>query len=100
MKLRKTDNRFNLRKYGFDCYIEFASNDWIGYNRYIHYCRQIFGDEFWEFAGRVYNNGNWRGNSHHKGKRWSSKRIYFRGEKFYTLLLIAMPLEDKNSFYL
>lgn len=100
MKLRKTDRRFNLRKYGFDCYVEFDEKDWNNYNRYMGYCRDNLGPEFWEFAGRVYGNGNYRGVAHHRGKRRSSKRIYFRGEKYHTLLLIAMPLEDKNSFYL
>jgi len=100
MKLHKTDKRFNLYRYGFDCYVEFATNDWNNYNRTVRYCRDTFGPEFWEFAGRVYTAGNWRGNAHHRGKRWSSKRIYFRGEKYHTLLLMTMPLEDKNSFYL
>lgn len=100
MKLRKTDKRFNLQKYGFDCYIEFAENDWPGYNRYVRYCRDTFGPEFWEFSGRVYGNGNWRGNAHHRGKRRSSKRIYFRGEKYHTLLLMAMPPDNKETFYL
>lgn len=100
MKLRKTDQRFKLYRYGFDCYLEFDSHDWNNYNRHVIYCNDTLGLEFWEFAGRVYENGHWKGNSHYRSKRWSSKRIYFRGEEFYTMLLIAMPLEDKNSFYL
>ena len=100
MKLRKTDQRFNLYRYGFDCYVEFATNDWNNYNRTVRYCNDTLGPEFWEFSGRVYENGHWKGNSHYRSKRWSSKRIYFRGEEFYTMLLIAMPLADKNSFYL
>jgi hypothetical protein len=48
----------------------------------------------------VYTAGNWRGNAHHQGKRRISKRVYFRGEKYHTLLLMVMPLEDKNTFYL
>ena len=99
MRLRKTDNRFHLRKYGFDCYVEFRDDDWKNYNRYVRYCRDNLGDEFGDFAGRVYGDGNGRAKQH-KGKRWSSKRIYFRGEKYYTLLLMAMPLEDNKTFYL
>jgi hypothetical protein len=105
MKLRKTDQRFKLYRYGFDCYLEFDSHDWNNYNRHVRYCYDTLGPEFWEFAGRVYENGHWnfghwKGNSHYRSKRWNSKRIYFRGEEFYTMLLIAMPLADKNSFYL
>jgi hypothetical protein len=105
MKLRKTDQRFKLYRYGFDCYLEFDSHDWNNYNRHVRYCNATLGLEFWEFAGRVYENGHWnfghwKGNSHYRSKRWNSKRIYFRGEEFYTMLLIAMPLADKNSFYL
>jgi hypothetical protein len=105
MKLRKTDQRFKLYRYGFDCYLEFDSHDWNNYNRHVRYCNATLGLEFWEFAGRVYENGHWnfghwKGNSHYQSKRWNSKRIYFRGEEFYTMLLIAMPLADKNSFYL
>ncbi len=100
MKLRKTDKRFNLYRYGFDCYVEFGEKEWLEYNRTVRYCRDKLGPEFWEFAGRVYGDGNWRGNAHHRGKSWSSKRVYFRGEKYYTLLLIALPTDDKNSFYL
>lgn len=100
MKLRKTDNRFNLRKYGFDCYIEFRDDDWKNYNRYLRYCRDNFGEEFWVFNERVYRpEGKWRAGQH-KNKRCKSKRIYFRGEKYHTLLLMAMPTEDENSFRL
>jgi hypothetical protein len=100
MKLRKTDKRFDLYRYGFDCYVEFNYEDWNGYNRTTRYCIENLGPEFWHFAGRVYGDGNWRAVSHHQSKRWRSKRIYFRGEKYYTLLLIALPTDDKNSFYL
>jgi len=99
MKLHKTDRRFNLYQYGFDCYIEFSKDDWSNYNRYVHYCRYNLGNEFWEFAGHVYTNGNWRGNAHHRGKP-QCRRIYFRGEKYHTLLLMAMPLVDNKTFYL
>ena len=100
MRLKRTDRRYNLHRYGFDCYIEFNDSQWNDYNRYLRYCRSNFGEEFWEFAGRVYGDGNWRAVANHKGKRWSSKRIYFRGEKYHTLLLMAMPVESKETFYL
>lgn len=100
MRLRKTDRRFNLHKYGFDCYVEFNSNEWNNYHRYIRYCRENLGEEFWEFAGRVYDDGNYRSVANHRGKRWSSNRIYFRGEKYHTLLMLAMPMESKETFYL
>ena len=101
MKLRKTDKRFNLYCYGFDCYIEFKHDDWQGYNKYLQYCRKQFGGEFWHFASRVYEDGKWKGVHRHRTKRRiETKRIYFRGEKYHTLLLMAMPLEDKDTFYL
>jgi hypothetical protein len=100
MKLRKTDRRFNLHKYGFDCYVEFKEDDWQGYNRTTRYCRSNLGPEFWYFSGHVYEKGNWRGNSHHQGKLRSSARIYFRGEKYHTLLLMAMPEKNKETIHL
>jgi len=101
MKLRKTDKRFNLYRYGFDCYVEFQISDWNGYNRTTRYCRDNLGPEFWCFAGRVARPaGNWRAVACHQNKRWKSKRVYFRGEKYHTLLLMAMPLESKETIYL
>jgi hypothetical protein len=100
MRLRKTDRRFKLYQYGFDCYVEFNSDEWNNYNRTVRYCRENLGPEFWEFSSRVYENGNWKSYPHHRNKVWSSKRVYFRGEKYHTLLLMAIPLEDKNTFYL
>lgn len=100
MRLKKTDRRYNLYRYGFDCYVEFNSEDWNNYNRYSRYCRQNLGSEFVEFAHRVFTQGNYKCVPFHRNKLWSSKRIYFREEKYYTLLMLAMPLEDKNTFYL
>ncbi len=100
MKLQKTDKRFNLYRYGFDCYVNFSSNDWNNYNRYSRYCRQRLGDEFFEFAGRVYTNGNYKCVPFHRNNYQRSKRVYFRGEKYHTLLLIAMPAESKETIYL
>jgi hypothetical protein len=100
MKLQKTDKRFNLYQYGFDCYVEFNNNDWNNYNRYSRCCRQNLGDEFSDFAGRVYTNGNYKCVPFHRNKYWGGKRIYFRSEKYHTLLLMAMPAESKETFYL
>jgi hypothetical protein len=100
MKLRKTDKRFNLLKYGFDCYIEFADHEWNKYERYSRHCRLKLGSEFFDFAGRVYTHGNYKCVPFHRNKRLSSKRIYFRGEKYHTLLLIAIPSVDDSTFYL
>jgi len=100
MKLRKTDKRFNLYRYGFDCYVEFKTEDWNVYNRTTRYCIENLGPEFWHFAGRVYKDGKWRAVPCHKSKRWESKRIYFRGEKYHTMLLMAMPAESKETFHL
>lgn len=99
MKLRKTDKRFNLYHHGFDCYVEFNSDDWRGWNRTVHCCRENLGDEFWEFSGRVYNNGNWKGVVHHRGSRWNSKRVYLRGEEYYTMLLLFLPSNDSETVY-
>jgi hypothetical protein len=102
MKLRKTDRRFNLYQYGFDCYVEFDINDWHEYNRTVCYCRDNLGPGFWHFKEVMFApTGKWKGVSRHRNKRgYESKRIYFRGEKYYTLLLMALPQEDKNTVYL
>ena len=100
MKLRKTDRRFELHRFGFNCYVEFEISDWHGFNRTVRYCRDNLGLEFSHFAGRVYEDGNWRVVACHQSRKWRSKRIYFRGEKYYTLLLMALPQEDKNTVYL
>jgi hypothetical protein len=101
MKLYKTDRRFDLHRYGFDCYVEFAIEDWNNYNRTWRYCRDKLGKEFWHFKEVMYDpTGNWKSVACHQSRRWRSKRIYFRGEKYYTLLLMALPQEDKNTVYL
>lgn len=100
MNLRKTDRRFKLYNYGFDCYIEFECDDWKNHNRCLRYCNQNFGEQFWLFNKRVYRpEGKWRADVH-KNKNQRSKRIYFRGEKYYTLLILAIPAEDENTFHL
>lgn len=100
MILKKTDRRYNLYRYGFDCYVEFNSDDWRNYNRYSRYCTQNLGKEFWEFAHRVYTQGNYKCVPFHSDR--GSKRIYFRGEKYHTLLMLAMPSEEYEvqTFYL
>jgi hypothetical protein len=100
VKLHKTDKRFNLYRFGFDCYVEFQISDFTGYNLYKKYCKDKLGPEFSEFAGRVYGDGNWRSVACYQNRRWRSKRIYLRGEKYHTLLLVAMPLESKETIYL
>jgi len=101
MKLRKTDKRFDLYNYGFDCYIEFPFDDWNSYNKFVTYCRKTLGNEFWKTRQKVYENGGWKGVYRHRTRRGvETKRIYFRGEKYHTLLLMALPAEDNKTFYL
>jgi hypothetical protein len=100
MRLHKTDRRFKLYQHGFTCYLEFSNSDWKNYNRYIRYCREKFGDEFWDFAGRIFQQGNWIGQYSYRNRGVSSKRIYLRGEKYYTLLLLVLPAEDEHTVYL
>jgi len=100
MKLRKTDRRFKLYKYGFDCYIEFYSDSWREYMRYQRYCNNILGEQFQYFHGRVYREGKYCIDTGHRKGNSYYKRIYFRGEKNHTLLLMGMPEEDVNTFYL
>lgn len=95
MKLRKTDRRFKLYHYGFDYYVAFADDDWNSFNRATRYCRQNFGSEFWLFNETVYRpDGKWR------AVFKNQKRIYLRGEKYYTLLSMAVSAKDENTFYL
>ena len=100
MKLKKTDRRFRLYCYGFDCYIEFDKSDWRNYNRYVQHCRKQLGDEHFDFAGRTYQKGNWHSVSFYRNRSRESKRIYFRGEKYHTLLMMAMPVLEENTYYL
>lgn len=102
MKLRKTDKRFKLYQFGFDCYIEFDTDngDYLDFIRYQRYCNKTLGEQFLYFRDAVFQNGKYYISNRHRKKNSYYKRIYFRGEKNYTLLLIAMPLEDKNTFRL
>ena len=100
MKLRKTDARFKLYNFGFDCYIEFDINSWKDYMRYMRYCNIILGEEFFYLRNRVYRDGKYYFVSRHRKGNSYYKRIYFRGEKNHTLLLMGMPTEDENTFYL
>ena len=97
MKLVRTDNRFKLYKYGFDCYLQFSLGEYLEFNRYKKACSQVFGEEFYLYGGKP-NDGKYQpdGYYHHRGL--SSKRIYLRGTRLYTLLQIAMPAESLNSF--
>lgn len=102
MKLRKTDRRFKLYKFGFDCFVEFDMIDG-GYNEYMRYChnsKNILGEQFTYFHGKVYTAGNYHIVGRHRVKNSYKKRIYFRGEKYHTLLLMSMPAKDENTFYL
>src|SRR6056297_914081 len=91
MKLRKTDRRFKLYNFGFDCYVEFDVNEWRAQLRYQKYCNNILGEQFQYFHNRVYTDGKYYiVNRHRKGNCYY-KRIYFRGEKNHTLLLMGMP---------
>ena len=101
MNLRKTDKRFRLHKYGFDCYLEFQRSDWHGYLSCISHCRKLFGDEHWLFMEREFTpNGKWRGVPYYGNRHSGSKRIYLRGEKCYTMLLMTMSSDHKETIYL
>lgn len=88
MKLKKTDRRFKLYHYGFDCYIE--PSDWKQYTRCKKICEKTFGNRFLIFHNRVYNpSGKWHPSMHSNYQ--DTNRIYLRGEKYYTLLMMSMP---------
>ncbi len=99
MKLVRTDNRFNLYKYGFDCYLQFSMDQYAEFNRYKKVCRQVLGEEFYLYGGKP-NDGKYQPDAYYTNRGLSSKRIYLRGNRLYTLLLIAMPAESLNSFEL
>jgi hypothetical protein len=99
LKVHKTDTRFNLHRFGFTHYIEFQNTDWNEYATVTTYCRKQFGDEFWHFNGKVYAEGNWKGVYRHKIKHHETKRIFFKGEKYITLLRMVLP-EDSYTYYL
>lgn len=98
-KLKKVDRRFKLYSHGFTCYLEFDEKDWITYNKYVRACRTNLGNEFWYF--NTYEKpGNWRSESNVTTGKQPCKRIYFRGDKYYTLIAMAIPLNDNNTIYL
>ena len=98
MKLVRTDNRFNLYKYGFDCYLQFSLGEYLEFNRYKEVCKKVFGDEFYNcYLGKP-SDGKYQSDGYYTNRGLSSKRIYLRGNRLYTLLLIAMPTESLNSF--
>ena len=99
LKVKKTDLRFKLYNYGFTHFIEIPQDEWSIYNQIVQQCRKMFKDEFFESRGKVYTDGNWHAKYYHRGKKKESKRIYFRGEKFITLLRMNLD-ESKNNYYL
>lgn len=104
MKLRKTDRRFKLYNYGFTCFVEFDGDNWLRVEEWRRACQQTLGEEFFEIGGRVYRNGKWRKETTKKPDRYwnpcKRERIYFRGDKVYTMMLMAVPPHREGDFYL
>lgn len=98
MKIQKTDRRFNLFNHGFTHYVEYHVDNWNEYNRVLHFCRKQLGDEFWYFNNSVYQKGNWKAVPYYRNRKSESKRVYFRGEKFITMMSLAMP-SSPNTFF-
>jgi hypothetical protein len=98
LKVKKTDSRFRLQKYGFTHFVEMPYKEFDSYSQLLQQCRKLFKDEFWEFGGTIYTNGNWKAQYHYRYSRKESKRIYFRGEKFITMLQINLD-ETKHKYY-
>ena len=98
-KLRKTDRRFALYQHGFECYVEFPGDAWKDYNRYVRYCRDRVGPEFWAFSSRVFENGDWKGVAHYQGTAEGSKRVYLKNPAIHTMLLLVIN-DDINTVYL
>jgi len=67
------------------------------FNRYKKVCSQVFGEEFYLYGGKP-NDGKYQPDAYYTNRGLSSKRIYLRGNRLYTLLLIAMPAESLDSF--
>lgn len=86
IKIKKTDDRFRLRKFGFTHFLEMPYSEWNVYNQLTVQCNKMFKEEFWEFKGKIHTNGNWKAQYHYRKNGKESRRIYFRGEKFITLL--------------
>lgn len=101
MKLKKADRRFTLYDHGFTHFLEFDHSDWQNYNMYSRQCAKQFGTEFLMTCGHIWQNGNWKTVYRHRTRRGKeSKRIYFRGEKYHTMLMLALSSTDKNTVYL
>jgi len=98
MNLKKTDNRFNLYKFGFNCYLNFESADWDDFNRYRHTCRKLFKSQFIYRNNCSYQNGNWAVGIMIRTTRGEYfNRIYLRGDKNYTALILAVPAYDNDK---
>ena len=110
MKLVKTDSRFALYHQGFDCYVEFGRCSWNEFNKWTTYCRSHIGGEFVDLGVFSFKagtpNGKWKSVPRHRNKLGYqghssySQRIYFRGKKYHTLMLMVIPAESNETFYL
>lgn len=104
MKLKKTDKRFKLYQFGFDCFLEFANYDFKEVRKYMMYrkmCQKVLGEQFTHFHSRVYTDGKYYlVNKHRNTKGYNTKRIYFKGEKNYTFLEMYIPADQNVTFYL
>lgn len=89
MKLCKTDRRFKLRGFGFDCYLEF--DDLREYVHYQKHCRDIFGEQFFLLGKRVYQEGKYHFELYRYRNGVRVRRIYLKDEKHLTLLMMTMP---------
>ena len=101
-QLKTTDSRFSLAKEGFTCFLEFDQWDWNNYNRWTQACRATLGEQYWSF-GRYHRGGpgKWKGVFKHKYRDGrETRRIYFRGDKVYTMMLMAVPAEKEENIYL
>lgn len=96
MILKKTDRRFKIYKHGFDCYIECDVLDSYKYRKMFHYysiCLKLFGDPFSDITNI---NGKYKFVSKHKkNSKRTATRIYFRGEKIYTMFLMSIDIKNE-----
>lgn len=92
MRFKKTDKRFTLYDAGFDCYAEFINIDRADHIRLIKYtaaCQKVLGPQYWKYPSYGYQGGKWVLRSKEL-KNKNRSRIYFRGEKLYTLITMAL----------
>jgi hypothetical protein len=71
--------------------------EYLEFNRYKKVCSQVFGEEFYLYGGKP-NDGKYQPDAYYINRGLGSKRIYLRGNRLYTHLLLSIPTKSLDPF--